>query len=571
MIGVEARMAIPLPLYPIDQVNPNSAFGDLQIYSRSNGGGGGPPNTQTFANTGCIFPTGTLAANESTDMAYGTVQAAGTFSTTLGPTAGAGTTRCFATGTALWGTFAATNWALAVAVIMTTIATSGSGNIRLRVYRGTLQSGVGATEITSSTLVLSNFNLHTATQQDTTGSWSPGLVTLSGEYLFCALAFEAQAGAVISAGAECKLVQDATHTVVTTPVFTPVSTLYVVASGISNLANAGTDGSLDQVYANGQWTQTFPFNGGNNMFGATCCFDPTSVPSDQTNLTGGIFWCFGNEDDESGANSTLYNPRTNTFFGLGGPGLTPSGCMGYGCGVALNGVSYCIGGGQQDTPVAVATVFSWNNSQAISTGVYVTSYNPIPTAACNGFGCAVGNLIYHGGGDAVGSSVCLNTFYSWNPITDTRTALANLPAVLAGAACIALDSNHILVVGGFNVSQKVNFNTNGVNSVYLYTISTNTWTTMGNYPVGASFASGCMWNDAAFVLSGWPVTGSQNFTVPANNVVYQYSGISTDMWTLHSTLFSGGGSGVVGFIAAAVPPSNPITVLPTDTVFFGMT
>ena len=128
-------MAISLPLYPIDAANPNSSQGALQTDSQNTSGGRGPPATATFANTGWSLGTGTFAQNESSDMAYGTVQAAGTFSATLGPTAGIGTTRCFAEETPLWGTFANTAWTLSFSVVMTAAATSGSGNIRARVYR----------------------------------------------------------------------------------------------------------------------------------------------------------------------------------------------------------------------------------------------------------------------------------------------------------------------------------------------------------------------------------------------------------------------------------------------------
>ena len=296
---------------------------------------------------------------------------------------------------------------------------------------------------------------------------------------------------------------------------------------------------LDQIYAHDAWKQIFPAGTTHNTYGATCTYDPVNGPSDFPNGGSGTFFLFGNEDDDAGAISEFYNPATNTYQQLGSTVL-PTGCSGYGAGAVLGGISYCIGGGQQDTPHAVAGVFSWNNSQA-SNGVYVSTYAAIPTAASNGFAVAHPGLglIFHGGGDAnqLATPACLSTWYKWNPLTDTRTALHALPGILAGAACILIDNDTILVVGGFNVSQGSDFSTFGLNSVYKYKISTDTWTTMGNYPIGAALSVGCMWNGSPYVLSGWPVTGNGGGNVPANNDVYRYN-VGSDTWTLHSTILA---------------------------------
>jgi len=141
-----------------------------------------------------IWTVAKTAAGNSSEADVGVTQAASTFTsnTTTPKPSGlitGSTANALRTPTTLSGTFAATAWSFSLGLIGGVISGTPAGRCRLRVYKGTDQTGIGASELTGATLVTSAVTLGTSAAASTV-TWSPGAVTLSDEYLFFAVAWE---------------------------------------------------------------------------------------------------------------------------------------------------------------------------------------------------------------------------------------------------------------------------------------------------------------------------------------------------------------------------------------------
>lgn len=145
------------------------------------------------ATVGTGWGPGTTAAVAYSLMKAGNAQD----NTTFGGTALPNTTPsnvaqdCLVTEGPLKGTYKAGTWTIAMGLIGAGSTVAG-GNLRVRVYRGTLQDGSGTNvEITSGAVDLSTVtNLDTVTQQNTTATFSPGAITLNKEFLFFQFAWK---------------------------------------------------------------------------------------------------------------------------------------------------------------------------------------------------------------------------------------------------------------------------------------------------------------------------------------------------------------------------------------------
>lgn len=497
-----------LTLYFVDAAPAGSAHGTLQV-------GGSAPGTATMG-TGWNFGT-THAANEFADLAYGSVAVNTSFTTTTGPTTGTGTARCFVTSARLLGTFAAGNWTIALGALMSTIGTSGNATIRARVYRSTNITGSGATEITTATIATGNAAIATGTQQNLSITWAANAFALNNEYLFIELGCEVLSGAVTAAGTTLKLVQDGTHSVVTSAAFTTNAfgsgsqTLYLLGTGLAATGNpTGPDGSCDQILAGGSWGQVLPITSPNGTFNASCATDPST----------GIVYLMGNGDGSLSAQQ--YNPITNLYAGLANP---PTGCFGQGAAVFINGVVYCIGG--LDGSVGVTKVYSYTVAGA---GTYSTSFGAQPDAVNNNGAVAVGSMVYHGGGDSAdGAGTPTGHWYKWNPITDVRTSLTSMPAPLGGFACVHLNG-FIYCFGGFGTG---NTNYAGTTTVYRYNIAADSWTTMGALPAARAGMQACVWNGVIWLAGGLTSAGFATFA----SDVYTYS-VAGDSYTAQASLLT---------------------------------
>jgi hypothetical protein len=162
----------------------------------------------------------TAAGPDYGTMIFGGQQA--TFGTTVLPSAAPATTDAFVvcSGTTpikFSGSFAATTWALKMGLIAVR-ATVAGGNLRCRVWRSTILTG-SWTELTAATIAFTAVaSLTTSTQQNTTASWSPGTVTLAGEFIAINFAWEITS-ASSSNLSEVALVTDATNSIITFPAF----------------------------------------------------------------------------------------------------------------------------------------------------------------------------------------------------------------------------------------------------------------------------------------------------------------------------------------------------------------
>ena len=535
-------MAAALTLYLVDLAAPNGGgHGTLQVDNFYPFGTGGPPGTATLTTSAWQPGATTYATNESSDFSYASVQGSGTFSSTLGPSSGTGTTKCFASSIPLLGAFDGSTWTIPIAVILTALGSSGSANLLARIYKGTDPTGTGATELTTSTLVFSGFSMNSSSAQNTNVSWSPGSFSMNGEYLFLALACEVQSGTVSFSGTEINLRQDATNSAITTANFTPSSTMYWMGTGGGSGANLGPDNSQNQFYTGyGTFAQLFPSEG-LNQFLASPAFDPNS--SGPSGITGGPGGCVFLAGDADGDNDfQCYIPATNTQVVM--VATLPSGCYGGGAGACLNGVSYFLGGQVAGSGPAVATVFSWVNSQTTA-GTFGTSYTALPEIVLANMAVAVGNLIYHGGGDDLTNTY--GHFYKWDPLTDIRTTLASMPTGLSGSACVHYNGIIYMFGGYTNAATEAD-----TNVCYAYTISSNIWRTLGNYPITTSFGSACIYNNTIYMVDGGGGTSLRTYNIPG------------DSWTtVGSVLSSAGTIGSILFVSPAQiqPPVAAATAM----------
>lgn len=150
--------------------------------------GGTPPSTATTA-TG--WTSAKIASGNYSLMLYGTERASGTFGTTAQPASAPTTNDCWRSENKLSGTFDSGTWNFTVSVIAVSAGGAQDGRIRIRAWRSPNADGSGAVEITAGAVQGSIVtNLATATAQHSTGSFSPGAITLDEEYLFLQAAWE---------------------------------------------------------------------------------------------------------------------------------------------------------------------------------------------------------------------------------------------------------------------------------------------------------------------------------------------------------------------------------------------
>lgn len=149
---------------------------------------------QTAASRTDGWTVAKLAAGNSGGYLVGSKRASTVFdleSTTPKPTSSVNTfSAAFRIPVALTGTFAATSWTLTFAFRATT-ASAQAGRVRMRVYRATTTNEIFGTEITASTQVgTTTAALSTTADVTSVVTWSPGAVTVAGEYLYFVLAWE---------------------------------------------------------------------------------------------------------------------------------------------------------------------------------------------------------------------------------------------------------------------------------------------------------------------------------------------------------------------------------------------
>ena len=144
------------------------------------------------ATSGTGWIVGTTAVNNYSRMDFAVERLASTFGATAQPSSGPDNTLgdCFRTPSVRSGSYAAGDWTFSLPVRAVTLAAKQDGRLRVRVWRSVNADGSSPTEITASTLALSEVtDLGTSADSVTSGTVALGAITLTDEYLFIQLAW----------------------------------------------------------------------------------------------------------------------------------------------------------------------------------------------------------------------------------------------------------------------------------------------------------------------------------------------------------------------------------------------
>ena len=258
-------------------------------------------------------------------------------------------------------------------------------------------------------------------------------------------------------------------------------------------------------------------------------FAPIAQPPGNPFFAGGTwepisqqFFLFGDYDGASLTES--YSPSTNTWTLFSSPWSGGQGFVG-----AYNGLLYVLGG-FDISGYAIATAYSFDPASKS----YKT-LKSLPAAAGDLFGATVGATMYLGGGcnnnNGPGqASPCLDTWYSYDPSSDTLKPLANVPTARGEAAAAELNGT-IYVIGGFTGPAG---ETVGTNTVYAYDVSGGAWTQKKSYPISVSGACAAVWKGTLYVLGGYTTGYVQavdpSYTTSKTKKVYAYDP-NGDAWT----------------------------------------
>ena len=155
----------------------------------------------------------------------------------------------------------------------------------------------------------------------------------------------------------------------------------------------------------------------------------------------------------------------------------------------------------------------------------------LPTAARDLSGCAMNGKIYvpNGQGGTYASPTFLATLWIYTISTNAWSTGANYPGspvpVLQAVACDATN-NLLYVAGGVSgTSSSTAIN----NKAYVYNATSNSWTALPNLPAARYGAVGFFAN-GLFLVAG----GDSNNTAPALNTVFAYNP-TTNSWSTQAT------------------------------------
>jgi hypothetical protein len=166
--------------------------------------------------------------------------------------------------------------------------------------------------------------------------------------------------------------------------------------------------------------------------------------------------------------------------------------------VTIGGVSYIYQfGGGLDTQYTMVARYD------VSSGTWSTNFSRIPSNMSGATAITIGTNIYLFGGESVAG---LGKTFKYDPVNDTWVTLANMPTPVTDAAVFNYDNNLIYVIGGGNglfatgIAYK--------NSVQIYHINSDTYTTATNYPINAGMMGIGNWLDTVICVGGYNGTGA---------------------------------------------------------------
>ena len=185
-----------------------------------------------------------------------------TFTGTAEPSAAPNTTDSWRSESPLTGGFAAGNWTIALSVIASVANASGTGVIRVRIWKSANADGSSATELTTSTVSTSPWgNLTTATAQNLTATVSIPQTNFVNEYLFIQTAIQIDTASA-SSTAEVRFRIDGTNSRITTSSFSQaINGDQIYLDGYSEDINRevylSSDSSSEDIYVSGVNRQVY--------------------------------------------------------------------------------------------------------------------------------------------------------------------------------------------------------------------------------------------------------------------------------------------------------------------------
>lgn len=171
----------------------------------------------TTATSGTGFRVGTTAATNYALQNYNSIVT--TFTGAPEPSAAPNTSDSWRSESRLNGTFASGSWSIALSVIASVANATGSGLIRVRIWKSSNADGSSATELTTSVATTTQWNnVTTSTAQNLTATASIAETNFINEYLFVQTAIQIDtAGA--NPTAEIRYRVDGTNSKITTTQF----------------------------------------------------------------------------------------------------------------------------------------------------------------------------------------------------------------------------------------------------------------------------------------------------------------------------------------------------------------
>ncbi len=219
----------------------NSAASSSTYGSLQDGG------STTTATTTTGWTVGTTAGTVYANQNYNTKVTAATFGATPQPSAApANAGECWRSSNPLTGHFESGTWTIAISVIASANAATGTGRLRVRIWKSANQNGSSAVELTTSTISTTQWNnLTTGAAQNLTGSQAIAATTFANEYLFIEVACEIDTASG-NAAADVLIRIDQTNSKLTTALFDPSidGTEYPgVAPSVSTVKIGGLNGA----------------------------------------------------------------------------------------------------------------------------------------------------------------------------------------------------------------------------------------------------------------------------------------------------------------------------------------
>jgi N-acetylneuraminic acid mutarotase len=144
---------------------------------------------------------------------------------------------------------------------------------------------------------------------------------------------------------------------------------------------------------------------------------------------------------------------------------------------------------------------------------------------------SINNILYVGGG--FNGTLQINTFYAYDPSSDTWVQKANIPVALNSATSFVLNAKGYMICGT---------NNNLVNTVYAYDPVADSWQAKGNFPgVPREAAGGFTLNGKGYLCGGFIGGGN------CSSEMWQYND-TADTWTQMTSMPGPGRNGTFDMI-----------------------